>query len=868
MGLSPDVLHRLLTTDDDSSGTSTPLEIASNAAAGPSTAPAPQPISQRQIATEPSHVHAQQDGDDEVLEFEFESDEASPPTFGTSSTPGAGPSHGARPGVNGGSRHNIVKLASGVRRGYVRDPLLDDADVGNEGDHEGARGDTDSFGTSYSSNGGGESHPSSLHESGHNRRHSSFSRTRNFRVRLLSDTNPSSPDQTLNAGSSRGSRTQRSADNGKDEIAPHARARTEPTPIRPFGVADMLRTQYGDQEDLTPPLGASNGFQRPGSADGQCVGKSSAFGVGEHSHRRTVRRSMNQGGVRAQYVFAGKSHRSSCCAKDRTSAGVEFYSLVRRYGGHGQSLANLSNGRDRCGQEVDHWVLIHTGDSSHPEPQLRFHLPPRPSPSSSSSRSTSPNPSGPSDSASTDDDAAGSGSGFGSHGASGEGEGEEDMEDLTTLPIPAPVPLRSHGHTRRHGGSGSLTSSPATIKAGYKSPFLVPAIGISSPSMLPGSASKGKGTQMPIPQSPTLQRLNMVRSPIFALATGSGTGSGSPGLRTQGQGKKGSGPESGSPKMDGEGLRDFDLGEAAVDGLDEVEGDRYQISLDDGTKGSNGAVGEVEGCTETCPAHPASTSPDRRPLSVLPSVGAADAGSASPSSTAIATVAAPAEMAPAAVPQTLITPPAPRHNHTHSHSNGHANGRDIIVPLSSDRAFFDLLTAALTSLSVFHAAQQVAFRDAVEKLCRMISNSIVPQGSSVQIMPIPPVPSSSSPSPSAHSGLVTTHGIQRPPQELLSRRINKLHKKDLYAWREIFTLWIEAEIFESSAERTRGERTVEEAEKRLQAFAHEVVKRGLGDRRTFRGKKTREAWEEFLRLNVLLLDLKRFQLANINAARK
>lgn len=62
---------------------------------------------------------------------------------------------------------------------------------------------------------------------------------------------------------------------------------------------------------------------------------------------------------------------------------------------------------------------------------------------------------------------------------------------------------------------------------------------------------------------------------------------------------------------------------------------------------------------------------------------------------------------------------------------------------------------------------------------------------------------------------------------------------DLYAWREVFTLWIEAEIFESSAERDRGERTVEEAEKRLKAFAGELTKRGLGDKRTL---KVRLVW--------------------------
>ena len=284
-----------------------------------------------------------------------------------------------------------------------------------------------------------------------------------------------------------------------------------------------------------------------------------------------------------------------------------------------------------------------------------------------------------------------------------------------------------------------------------------------------------------------------------------------------------------------------------------------------------GVAGEE--CTPDCPANPASPTRGARPLDT-PSNGLETYGTTSPARTNSGAIEDNSDKSPPAA--------EPQHDHQYSPTDG---GRDIIVPLSSDRAFFDLLTAALSSLSVFHAAQQEAFRAAVERLCVMISNSIVPQGNSVQIMPIPPVPghhphnllTSTSPtqynrSPSTNGGagavVRTANGIQRPPQEMLARRITKLHKKDLYAWREIFTLWIEAEVFESSAERTRGERTVEEAEARLQAFAHEVVKRGLGDRRTFRGKKTREAWEEFLRLNVLLLDLKRFQLANINAARK
>lgn len=192
------------------------------------------------------------------------------------------------------------------------------------------------------------------------------------------------------------------------------------------------------------------------------------------------------------------------------------------------------------------------------------------------------------------------------------------------------------------------------------------------------------------------------------------------------------------------------------------------------------------------------------------------------------------------------------------HSPSHE--RDFIIPLASDMAFFNLLTAALTSLSTFHAEQQLLFRQSVDRLCLLISQSISPSSNGPEVLAIPftPSPGDDSDAPTAGTVARITPGNSAA----------KYSKKDLYAWREIFTLWIESEIFESSAERTRGERTVDEAEKRLQGFASEVVKRGLGDRRTMKGKKVRESWDEFLRLNVLLLDLKRFQMANINAARK
>ena len=181
--------------------------------------------------------------------------------------------------------------------------------------------------------------------------------------------------------------------------------------------------------------------------------------------------------------------------------------------------------------------------------------------------------------------------------------------------------------------------------------------------------------------------------------------------------------------------------------------------------------------------------------------------------------------------------------------------REIIVSLPSDVAFFQVLCQAMVSLSELHTKQQELFNIAVKHLCSLVSSSIVPQTNHTIIRSI-------------HLPATKRKGEPDLYDSAHTPGASSYHKSDLYVWREIFTLWIEAQIFESSAERDRGERSVEQADKRLKAFASEVVKRGLGDRRTLRRKESREAWEEFLRLNVLLLDLKKFQIANINAARK
>ncbi|CAE6480146.1 unnamed protein product [Rhizoctonia solani] len=163
-------------------------------------------------------------------------------------------------------------------------------------------------------------------------------------------------------------------------------------------------------------------------------------------------------------------------------------------------------------------------------------------------------------------------------------------------------------------------------------------------------------------------------------------------------------------------------------------------------------------------------------------------------------------------------------------ANGSNEDIEVVVPLTADTAFHQVLAKTLSSLAALQTRTQSQVSDQIFGLADTISSC---------------------------SG---------PP--------TRYRKSDLYAWREIFQLWVECQIYRGGAterERASGEgqiRDVAEAEKRLGMFASEVVKRGLGDRRTLKSAKSRDALQTFLNLNVHILDLKKFELANSEAARK
>ncbi|TFY73592.1 hypothetical protein EWM64_g10420, partial [Hericium alpestre] len=176
--------------------------------------------------------------------------------------------------------------------------------------------------------------------------------------------------------------------------------------------------------------------------------------------------------------------------------------------------------------------------------------------------------------------------------------------------------------------------------------------------------------------------------------------------------------------------------------------------------------------------------------------------------------------------------------------------KEVIIPLVNDTAFYQLLSNALQSISKHLEVVHTDFISTLETLSHTISDTARPQSATSKFHP--------------HSRIADPSAVTSPIVSWRSRR----QSSDLYAWREIFQLYVEAEVFSSLSERAHGDRDVEDSEARLKLFAERVTGRGLGDRRTLKLAESRQALESFLQLNVFLLDLKKFQKANAEATRK
>ncbi|KAF8128422.1 hypothetical protein EV363DRAFT_1340689, partial [Boletus edulis] len=178
-----------------------------------------------------------------------------------------------------------------------------------------------------------------------------------------------------------------------------------------------------------------------------------------------------------------------------------------------------------------------------------------------------------------------------------------------------------------------------------------------------------------------------------------------------------------------------------------------------------------------------------------------------------------------------------------NHSMEFDQSDDLIIPLPSDMAFFQLLTSTLSSLSGHLNTLEQGFNPVLTTLAASISSTARPASSSA--------PRSFSP-----YSLAADHSMSLCP--------GPGGKSDLCTWREIFRLYVEAEVFESVSESTRGERSIEGVEKHLELFKEHVQEK----KEFLVFPRSREAFDVFLNLNLFILNVKKFQLANSEATRK
>ncbi|KAK3301464.1 SPX domain-containing protein [Chaetomium fimeti] len=149
----------------------------------------------------------------------------------------------------------------------------------------------------------------------------------------------------------------------------------------------------------------------------------------------------------------------------------------------------------------------------------------------------------------------------------------------------------------------------------------------------------------------------------------------------------------------------------------------------------------------------------------------------------------------------------------------------VKIPLSSDVRFFGLLQTDVTQLDTLQDEERQSMNDKIKNLGSEIAE------------------------------------VAKPRKGMLN-----LSKSDLYRWREIFELYLAAQVFFSTYEVAGGLRKSEKAQKQLVWFQDEVNKRQLPQK--FKIESSTAAYAQFLALNATLLQNLQFQELNQTAVIK
>jgi E3 ubiquitin-protein ligase BAH len=130
------------------------------------------------------------------------------------------------------------------------------------------------------------------------------------------------------------------------------------------------------------------------------------------------------------------------------------------------------------------------------------------------------------------------------------------------------------------------------------------------------------------------------------------------------------------------------------------------------------------------------------------------------------------------------------------------------------------------------------------------------------------------------SGVLGLNNLQTDEKAELTKEIGSLGQEiakiaapsqnsartDMYAWREVFSLYMDSQVFFSTSEQDKYTRDTRTAEKQLQHFS--INLRALNVTQSFRREESYLALDRFLHLNLVLLRNLRFQELNTTAMTK
>ncbi|KAL9584843.1 MAG: hypothetical protein Q9212_001875 [Teloschistes hypoglaucus] len=146
----------------------------------------------------------------------------------------------------------------------------------------------------------------------------------------------------------------------------------------------------------------------------------------------------------------------------------------------------------------------------------------------------------------------------------------------------------------------------------------------------------------------------------------------------------------------------------------------------------------------------------------------------------------------------------------------------IEVPLKNNIKFFQILQHGLSDLNTLHSQEKSTLRTEISDLGQAVSK------------------------------------VAHPARDL--------ERTDLYAWRAIFSLYLDCNIFFSTAESEKFNRSPADVQQQLQAFSSRLEV--LQETNRFRRKESGLALQHFLLINITLLRNLKFQHLNMRAAGK